>query len=208
MFSKLMPREGKFFDLFNRHAEQTLLCAGELKLLMDDLSQIELRARRINDCEHAADDITREAIVTLHQTFITPLDRNEIYQLIQKMDDVPDMIEDVAQCIALYDIKQVPNEGRQLADIIVRSAEHLKAAVGMLSSLKQPDEVLGHCAAVDKLESEADVLMRSVIVKLFREEPDIRELIKMKAIFEILETVTDRCADVANVIEGIVLENA
>lgn len=208
MFSKLMPREGKFFDLFNRHAEQTLLCAGELKLLMDDLSQIELRARRINDCEHAADSITREAIVLLHQTFITPLDRNEIYQLIQKMDDVPDMMEDVAQCISLYDIKRVPNEARQLADIIVKSAEHLKTAVEMLPSLKDPDEILRLCVAVDRLESEADVLMRGVIVKLFREEPDTRELIKMKAIFEILETVTDRCADVANVIEGIVLENA
>lgn len=208
MFSKLMPREGKFFDLFNRHAEQMLLCSKELKLLMDDISRIELRARNIQDYEHAADAITREAIVLLHKTFITPLDRNEIYQLINKMDDVLDMMEDVAQCISLYDIKQVPDEARQLADICVSCVEHIKPAVSMLSNMKQPDEILRHCVEVDRLETEADVVMRGMIVKLFREEPDTRELIKLKAIIEILETVTDRCADVANVIEGIVLENA
>lgn len=208
MFSKLMPREGKFFELFNRHAEQMLLCSKELKLLMDDISRIELRARNIQDYEHAADAITRETIVLLHKTFITPLDRNEIYQLINKMDDVLDMMEDVAQCISLYDIKQAPAEARKLADICVGCAEHLVPAISMLSNMKKPDEILRHCVEVDRLETEADVVMRGVIVRLFREEADTRELIKMKAIYEILETVTDRCADVANVIEGIVLENA
>ena len=208
MFSKLMPREGKFFDFFNLHAEQMLLCAKELKLLMDDPATIEMRARNVQDYEHAADKLTRDTIVLLHQTFITPIDRNDIYQLINKMDDVLDMMEDVAQCILLYDIKKVPEEARRLAEICVRSAEHIKAAVPMLSKMKQPDAILQHCVEIDKLETEADVVMRGVIVKLFREEPDTREIIKMKAIYEILETVTDRCADVANVLEGIVLENA
>jgi hypothetical protein len=208
VFSKLMPREGKFFELFNRHADQMLLCSKELKLLMEDISQIELRARKIQDYEHAADSITRDTIVLLHQTFITPLDRNDIHQLINKMDDVLDMMEDVAQCISLYDIRKVTGEARKLAEICVSCAEHLKPAVAMLSNMKQPDEILKHCVEVDRLESEADVVMRSVIVRLFREEADTRELIKMKAIYELLETVTDRCADVANVIEGIVLENA
>lgn len=208
MFSKLMPREGKFFELFNQHAEQMLLCSQELMRLMEDISSIELRSRHILDHEHAADKITRETMVLLHQVFITPLDRSDIRELINKMDDVLDMMEDVAQCISLYDIKKVPEEARKLADLCVRCVEHIKPAVAMLSNLKQPEEILKHCVAIDRLESEADSVMRGVIVKLFREEPDTREIIKMKAIFEILETVTDRCADVANVIEGIVLEYA
>lgn len=208
MFSKLMPREGKFFDYFNHHADQMELGARELKLLVEDLSKIELRARNIKDIEHAADKITRDTMHLLHSSFITPIDRNEIYQLIHKMDDVLDLTEDVAQCILLYDIKQVPQEVRQLADICVSCTGHVKAAVGMLADMKHSDKILEHCVEVDRLESEADLVMRAVMVKLFREEPDTREIIRMKAIYEILETVTDRCEDVANIIEGIVLENA
>jgi predicted phosphate transport protein (TIGR00153 family) len=203
-----MPREGKFFDLFNQHAEQMLLCARELNLLLEDLSKIDLRARNINDYEHAADKLTRDTVVLLHQVFITPIDRNDIHQLINKMDDVLDMMEDVSQCISLYDIKTISPEAKQLAEICVRCCEHLKSAVGMLDKKKRHDDILRHCVEVDRLETEADMVMRGVIVKLFREEPDTREVIKMKAIYEILETVTDRCADVANVLEGIVLENA
>jgi predicted phosphate transport protein (TIGR00153 family) len=203
-----MPREGKFFEYFNSHAEQMVQAAGELKLLLQDLSKVELRCRNIKNMEHAADKITHEATHLLHRTFITPVDRNDIYQLIHKMDDVLDLIEDVAQCILLYDVRQVPDEAQQLADLCVASAEHIKAAVGMLPKMKNRDLILRHCVEVDRLESEADLVMRGVIVRLFREEPDTRELIRMKAIYEILETVTDRCEDVANVIEGIVLENA
>jgi predicted phosphate transport protein (TIGR00153 family) len=203
-----MPREGKFFEYFNDHAEQMLRAAGELKLLMQDLSRVELRTRNIKDMEHAADRITHDTMHLLHRTFITPIDRNDIYQLIHKMDDVLDLIEDVAQCILLYDIRQVPKEAQQLADLCVSCAGHIKAAVGMLANMRNSEQILQHCVEVDRLESEADILMRGVVVRLFREEPDTRELIRMKAIYEILETVTDRCEDVANIIEGIVLENA
>ncbi len=206
MLSRLMPREGKFFDLFNRHAEQMLLCANELKLLMDDLSNIELRARNIKGFESAADRITHETMHLLHHTFITPLDRDDIHQLIGKMDDVLDLMEDAAQCISLYDIKKVPDEARKLADICVECVEYVKATVGLLSNMKKPEAIMKNCVEIDRLESEADHVMRSAIVKLFRDEPDTRELIKLKAVYEILETVTDRCEDVANIIEGIVLE--
>jgi predicted phosphate transport protein (TIGR00153 family) len=206
LFSKLMPREGKFFELFNRHAQQMLLCAQELKLLMDDLQQVALRARNIKGFESAADRLTHETMHLLHRTFITPLDREDIHQLINKMDDVLDLIEDASQCISLYDIKQVPAEGQKLAEICVSCVEHLKGAIGMLSDLKHANAIMKHCMEIDALESEADHVMRNVIVKLFRDEPDTRELIKMKAVVELLETVTDRCEDVANIIEGIVIE--
>lgn len=206
MLSRLMPREGKFFDLFNRHAEQMLLCAHELKLLMDDLSRVELRARNIKGYESAADRITHETMHLLHNTFITPLDRDDIHQLIGKMDDVLDLMEDAAQCISLYGIQAVPDEARRLAAICVTCVEHLQIAVSLLSNMKSPDAIMKNCVEIDRLESEADHVMRAAIVKLFRDEPDTRELIKLKAVYEILETVTDRCEDVANIIEGIVLE--
>lgn len=206
MLSRLMPREGKFFELFNRHAEQMLLCANELKLLMDDLTDIDLHARKIKGFESVADRITHETMHLLHNTFITPLDRDDIYHLIGKMDDVLDLMEDVAQCVSLYGIKQVPPEARKLADLCVESVGFLKATIGMLSNLKNPDAIMKNCVEIDRVESEADHVMRAAIVKLFRDEPDTRELIKLKAIFELLETVTDCCEDVANIIEGIVLE--
>ena len=211
LFSKVMPREGKFFDLFDLHAEQMLFCAKELQLLMEDLEKgdsekVVLRTRNIKGFVSAADRLTQQTMRLLHRIFITPLDREDIHQLINKMDDVLDLIEDASQCISLYDIRKVPAEGRKLAEICVTCVEHLKAAIGMLSDLKHADPILRHCLEIDRLESEADNVMRDIIVKLFRDEPDTRELIKMKAVIELLETVTDRCEDVANIIEGIVIE--
>jgi predicted phosphate transport protein (TIGR00153 family) len=206
LFSRLMPREGKFFDLFQRHAEQMKLCASELKLLIDDLSKIEQRSRAIKYHESAADKITHETMHLLHNTFITPLDREDIHQLINKMDDVLDLMEDASQCIALYDIKALPPEAKQLAAICVACADHLHNAMGMLSNMKNSADLLKICVEIDRLESDADAVLRAVVVRLFRDEPDTRELIKIKAVFDILETVTDRCEDVANVIEGIVIE--
>ena len=131
--------------------------------------------------EKAADKLTHETIDLLHKTFITPLDRDEIHKLITTMDDILDLMEDVATAISLYDVQAVTSEASQI----------LKA-----------------CEEIDRLESEADRVLRSAISKLFREEDNVKTLIKLKAIYELLETITDKCEDVANIIEGIVLENA
>jgi uncharacterized protein Yka (UPF0111/DUF47 family) len=124
------------------------------------------------------------------------------------MDDILDLMEDVAECVVLYDVREVTDAARKLADICLACAEKVKLAVGMLSNLDNSQAILKICTEIDQLESEADRVMRSAMSKLFRDEPDTRQLIKLKAIYELLETVTDRCEDTANVIEGIVLENA
>jgi hypothetical protein len=124
------------------------------------------------------------------------------------MDDILDLMEDVAECVVLYDVREVPDAARKLADICLSCAEKVKLAVGMLSNLDNSQAILKTCREIDQLESEADRVMRSAMSKLFRDEPDTRQLIKLKAIYELLETVTDRCEDTANIIEGIVLENA
>ena len=116
---RLLPREGKFFDFFNQHAHLATLAAAELKALLEDIADLESRRRNIERYEKQADQVTRQTIALLHQTFITPLDRDEIHQLITRMDDILDLMEDVAQCVFLYDLRVVPEEAKRLADICV-----------------------------------------------------------------------------------------
>jgi len=208
MFQRLMPREGKFFDYFTEHGEQLVLGARELCALLTNVSELAERKRSIEKIEHRADKITQQTMQLLHQTFITPLDRDEIHQLITRMDDILDLMEDVSQCMFLYDIHSASDEARKLADICLVSCEKVKAAVSQLSNLKNATAILALCKEIDHLESDADHVMRAAMAKLFREETDAKQLFKMKEIYQLLESVTDRCQDVANIVEAIVLENA
>ena len=208
MFGRFMPKEGRFFDYFTQHGEQIALGAAQLKDLMGAVHELDERKRNISDIEHKADRITQQTMQLLHQTFITPLDRDEIHQLITRMDDILDLMEDVSQCMFLYDIRAVTLDAVQLADLCLASANKVKEAVSLLSDLKHSARILELCGEIDRLEGEADHVMRTAMAKLFREENDAKQLLKMKEIYQLLESVTDRCQDVANIIEGIVVENA
>jgi predicted phosphate transport protein (TIGR00153 family) len=209
MFGRLLPKEGRFFDLFNAHAVQVVRAAHELKLLMENYAEREQHARLIDDAEHAADRITAEAIRLLHTSFITPLDRDHIHQLVNAMDDICDLIQDTSESLSLYDVRSITPETARLADIGVKCCERVKDVVELLAAQEGKFEaILKTCEEIDRLESDADRVLRSSLSRLFREENDVRELIKMKAIYELLEAITDRCLDVANLAEGISLENA
>ena len=204
----LLPREGKFFDFFNQHAELAARAALELQALLADLTQLERRSRAIEKNEKKADQITHQTMQLLHRTFVTPLDRDEIHQLITGMDDILDLMEDVATCLFLYDVKAVTPDAQKLGEICVTCTIKVKDAVAKLESMKNADAILTICGEIDRLESEADFVFRSALAKLFREEPDVKQIIKLKEVYQLLESITDKCEDVANVIEGIVLENA
>ena len=208
MFGRLMPKEGRFFDFFNDHASLVVEGAHELNAFLSDMANREAHAQNVSSIEKKADKITHDTVAMLHQTFITPIDRDDIHKLISRMDDILDLMEDVAECVILYDVREVPDAARKLAEICVACSEKVKAAVAMLSNMDNAPAILKICNEIDALESEADRVMRSAMSKLFRDEPDTRQLIKLKAIYELLESVTDRAEDTANVIEGIVLENA
>ncbi len=208
MFGRFMPTEGKFFEIFNAHAKCIVSASGELELLIDNLADAEIHKQNVQASEKAADKLTHEAIDLLHKTFITPFDRDEIHKLITTMDDILDLMEDVATAIFLYDVQAVTSEASQLAHICTACSKHVQAAVGLLSDMKQARGILKACEEIDRLESDADRVLRSAISKLFREEDNVKTLIKLKAIYELLESITDKCEDVANIIEGIVLENA
>lgn len=203
-----MPKEGKFFDLFNEHAELCVKGAKEMVALMTNFDDLEIRVHAIEGIEKQADKVTHATLDALHKTFITPLDRDDIHQLITRMDDILDLLEDAAQTISLYDIKAITQEAKRLAELCLACTEKVKLAVALLHNMDNSREILGICQEIDRLESDADHVMRAAMSKLFREEPDVRNLIKLKAIYELLETVTDRCEDVSNIIEGIIVENA
>ena len=209
MFGRLLPKEGRFFDLFNAHAAQVVRAAQELMALMENYSEREEHARLIDEAEHAADRITAETIRLLHKTFITPLDRDHIHQLVNAMDDTCDLIQDTSESLSLYDVRSITPETARLADIAVKCCERMKEVVELLGRREgQFEAILTTCDEIARLESDADRVLRSALSRLFREEKDVRELIKMKAIYELLEAITDRCLDVANLAEGIALENS
>lgn len=208
MFGRLMPTEGKFFDLFNQHAELSVKGAKEMVALMTNFDDLEVRVHAIETIEKQADKITHNTIALLHKSFITPLDRDDIHLLITRMDDILDLLEDAAQTISLYDIKAITPEAKRLAELCLTCTERVQAAVVLLNNMDNAQKITDICIEIDRLESDADHVMRAAMSKLFRDEPDVRNLIKLKAIYELLETVTDRCADVANIVEGIVVENA
>ena len=206
-----MPREGKFFELFNQHAEQIADGSKALVDLMSEYSDLSARQKHIDSIdaiEKAADKFTHETVALLHKTFITPFDRETIHQLISQMDDILDLIQDVAESAMLYDLQRVTPEAQQLADLNQMCCERVKAAVNLLSSMENAEQILRVCQEIDRLESDSDRVMRSAMSKLFRDETDVRQLIKLKAIYELLEAVSDKCEDVANILEGVVLENA
>jgi uncharacterized protein len=214
LFGKLMPREGNFFEMFNQHADRIVEAAHAFSNLVANYSDVNLREQynqAVDNAERAADRITHDVSKALHKTFITPIDREQIHSLINNMDDVADLIQDSAETMALYDVRHMTDEIKRLTELSVRCCERLKDAIYMLEKIADPkvaEAALKACEEIDRLESDADRVMRSAMSKLFREEPDVREVIKLKAIYELLETITDKCEDVANLIEGVVLENS
>lgn len=211
MLGRLMPREGRFFDLFNQHAERIVEGAAHLVDLMQSYDDPQARQKELEEIdriETSADKVTHETVALLHKTFITPFDREDIHQLISQMDDILDLTQDVAESVILYDIQTVTPEALQLASLSQMCCERVRSAVALLTNMDNAEAILKLCTEIDQLESDADRVMRSAMSKLFRDESDVRQVIKMKAIYELLESLTDKCEDVANILEGVVLENA
>lgn len=215
LFGKLLPREGNFFEMFDEHARLIAAGARSFMELIRNYADGALRekyADEVDAAERAADKITAEVNRALHKTFITPIDREQIHGLINALDDVLDLLQDSAETLSLYDVQQMNDDVIRLGELSVRCCERVQHAVSLLPKISEAsvaDAALKTCEEIDRLESDADRVMRSAISRLFRDERvDTRELIKLKAVYEHLESITDRCEDVANLIEGVVLENS
>ncbi|MBX3154628.1 MAG: DUF47 domain-containing protein [Deltaproteobacteria bacterium] len=208
MFGRFLPRETSFFDFFEQHASLTIEGTKEFLSMVTTGANIAAKCRRISDIEHETDTITHRCVEALHKTFITPIDRDSIHRLITRMDDIMDFVEAAAERIELYELTVMTAEVRDLADVLHRSALQVEQALRGLRTLKDPQATLKLCIDISRLENEADAILRRSVARLFKEEKDPIVVIKWKEIYENLEMASDRCEDVANIIEGVILEHA
>jgi uncharacterized protein len=203
---RFIPRDTKFFDLFADMAKNLGEGARLLKRTLDDFKDVDARVQELKNIEHRGDDMTHNILTKLNQTFITPFDREDIYRLASSLDDVLDFIYAAGVRLIMYKITSAPEAASLLAEIVVRQTDQLTAAVSRLE--KKHDNVLENCVEINRLENEADSVARAAIGVLFEKEKDPISLIKLKELYEVLETATDKAEDAANVLEGVVLKSA
>jgi uncharacterized protein Yka (UPF0111/DUF47 family) len=208
MLRWLLPRDENFFGCFERHAALTIEGAKEMRRIAQGDPNFRAVAARIKNIEHEADAITHSCVERLHKTFITPFDRDDIHRLITRMDDIMDYIDSAAIAVVLYELTEMTPAARKLAEVLVRATESVATAVAGLRHVKQSEAILAACIEINRLENEADEILRDTLGDLFRGATDPLLVLKWKEVYEALEDATDRCEDVANVIEGVVLEHA
>ncbi len=202
---QLIPRDQKFYDLFREQAENIQEAARRLVALFEDFRNVERNVTEIKFVEHKGDQLIHGLMTKLNKTFITPFDREDIHALASALDDVLDLIDAVASRITMYKVTGVTPGARQLANIVLHASEILVRAVSQLS---KPQNILEYCAQLTQLEKEADRIKGECIARLFEDSRDPIEVIKWKEIYEVLEATTDRCEDVSNVLEAVVLKAA
>ena len=205
-----MGSDNVFYDSFEKAAVNAVDCA---KLLHDTLKifprEININAGKIKQYEHAGDKVTHETVENLNKTFMTPIDREDIYHLVTKIDDIVDFMDAAVSRLALYKISSVTPEAIGLAEVLVKATELLKESISSMRNLKKPEAIIEKCHEVHTMENIGDQLLRTAMVNLFENsKDDAIMVIKWKEIYEDLECATDKCEDVANIIEGIILKNA
>ncbi len=203
-----LPREEKFFDLFEQSARNMVKVAEALKELVNSWQYVDSKVAEITELEHEGDSVTHQIIAQLNRSFITPFDREDIALLAHSLDDIVDFIHAAADAMLIYKIKQSTQRAKELADVIVLSAVEVEKAVRGLRRHSALKQILEKCVEINRLENVADRIHRAAIGELFDDASDLAQVIKWREIYEHMETATDRCEDVANVLEGVVLKHA
>jgi uncharacterized protein len=207
MLGRFLPQQGNFFELFSSLADKIAQGAEETNHLVNNLSESEVRSRNLIAIEHSGDEITHRAVALLRKVFITPFDRDDIHELVSELDTILDQIHATAQRLYLYDIQKLPPEVLKMANNCVQQSHCVRTAVSGLSNVRQMEPILKSCVEINRLENDTDILLRSGLAKLFREEKDLQQVFKVKEIFELFESISNQCEDVAHTVERIVLEN-
>ncbi|MCI0349461.1 MAG: DUF47 family protein [Acidobacteriales bacterium] len=202
---RLIPRDVKFFVMFAEMSGNLTRGARLLTDILADFKNVEARVHELHDIEHTGDDMTHAVLTKLNQTFITPFDREDIHRLATSLDDVLDFIYAAGERLTMYKITSAPPAAHQLAKIIVQQTEEIAKGV---AHLEKQNNVLKYCVEINRLENEADRVARDAIARLFEVEKDPIALIKLKELYEVLETATDKAEDAANVLETVVLKSA
>ena len=203
-----MPREEKFFELFEGSAQNMVKAARQLKQLVDTWEQVREKVSEITKLEHEGDTLTHQIMEQLNRTFVTPFDREDIALLGHTLDDVTDFIHHAADAMFLYKVDRPGQSAKELSDIIVQAATEVERAMPQLRHRTKLGQILERCVEINRLENMADRVFRSATAELFTNTTDIAEIIKWREIYEHMESATDRCEDVANVLEGVALKHA
>jgi hypothetical protein len=204
----IIPREPKFYELFEQGAQSMVQAALKLKELVYNWEKNEALVAEITEIEHQADMVTHQVMAHLHKTFVTPFDREDISMLAGSIDDVTDFIQAAADAMLVYKIEQPGEKAKELADIIVQVTIEVQKAVNQLKNRKEVQRMLSVCVEINRLENMADRIYRAALGQLFDGTVNIADVIKWREIYQHMETATDRCEDVADAIEGIALKNA
>ena len=203
-----LPREEKFFDLFEESAQNLVRAACLFAELLQNWEDVEEKIRQITELEHHGDNITHRIIAQLHGTFVTPIDREDIAQLAQRMDDVMDFIEAAAVRIVLYGIDKPTERAKEVADVLVRVTTEVSEAIPRLRHRRELSHMREHCIEINRLENEADAVRRSALAELFHEQVDVTNVIKWMEIYENMENAVDSCEDIADILEGVMIKRA
>jgi len=205
----LMPRDDKFFDLFEVSAKNMVKAAESLKDMIYSWERFDEKLEELTKIEHQGDTITHEIMFQLNRSFITPFDREDIGLLAHSLDDVTDLIQSAADTMVLYKVKTPGKRARELADIIVQITTEVE---NVMPSLRRHtanlEKILNSCVEINRLENVADTIYRTALTELFEYDSDIADIIKWREIYEHMESATDMCEDVANVLESVALKHA
>lgn len=205
---RLFPKTEDFFALFEELANK-IEEGGKLFLEMAKTRDFsEARVAKLKEIEHEADIITHNTYEKMHKTFLTPIDREDIYALVNKMDSIMDVIEATAVRIHLYKVKKPADEIIKQSEILNDAIIKLKSIIHAMRNMKNSESILADCVEINTLENAGDIVLRTIMANLFENEKDAIELIKWKDIFQLLEEAIDVCEDVSNIVEGIVLKHA
>ena len=203
-----IPREHKFFNFFEESARNMVRAAQVLNELVDTWDGVEDKVSQIAQMEDEGDAVTHQIMAQLNRTFVTPFDREDIVLLAHSLDDVVDFIDAAADAMLIYKIDKPTPRAKELADIIVQAALEVERAIPQLRHRDGLKKMLPRCVEINRLENVADKVFRSAIAELFDETKDVTRIIKWREIYEHMESATDRCEDVADVLEGVALKHA
>ena len=203
-----IPREEGFFDLFEESARNMVEAARCLKELVDTWTDVEQKVNEITELEHQGDTITHKIAAQLHRTFVTPFDREDIAELAHIMDDVTDFIHAASDAMLLYKVDPPGRRAKELAGIILQGATEIGRAMPQLRRRSELKHILKRCVELNRVENMADQVYRAALAELFSDSTDIAHIIKWREIYAHMESATDRCEDVANILEGVAVKNA
>jgi predicted phosphate transport protein (TIGR00153 family) len=204
-FRRFMPREKDFFALFQKQAENVAAGATALTKLLEHYDDVQEQVQNIKNIEHSGDEISHQIFRKLNQTFVTPFDREDIHELCGTMDDILDLVDAAAHRFVLYGINEVRPGTTELSKVLTVATLEVCAAI---HAIPHPTQAVQRVIEINRLENESDRICRGLIGRLFTEEKDPVQIIKWKEIFEVMESAVDKCEDVSNVIESVILKNA